>query len=595
MRKVKSIFSMAGILLLILSAAMGYISIKNRSAILPADSYEDKGVYTFLPYQVLPVQVENTGAAGRGRRMNSTRTVYMVYYRAADGSGYQWTDEAVTRERGQEIVDAGAAVERRVLSIPADRTYITVEPDQSAESHTALLRRRCDFVVGLSAIYIFFYIIVRAVLFVWKRLRERNREPDEFVPSGRGTTAPVGPELQETKPRLWDRMRLWLVLPLLLLGFVGIALRDGGSEKLDHNWDGSVWTCEALGLRYTLPVGGERYDLGQVNADREAKLGPQKSAGQVILAVWDQAEGSTLTLTAALVSQPAEDEILRNVEAFALQNAQGGAYDLEDLGEETLAGQPWRTWRLETPERGLVHYYLCRQSGAFWLIVASYGPMAETPPALLTCFEGETSFKPTPGNAYLPPANEEGYLIATFPPALLGNETPEELVDSFREDLESADGMTPEELEAAIYWSDVTANEDGSVSYYFTPEQYQRTKRMYYLWGTRVIDEEVFGFNPSEIVKRLEYADADERGVPWSVTAWVDQTYFRNGGTFSSFVASFVPMTIIGRYQIMCGVPVEEWAVHVTVRDADTEEAIAEGDFGAGEAWGENADGAAGG
>ncbi len=586
MRKVRSIFSMAGILLLILSAAMGYIAIRDRSAILPAESYEDKGVYTFLPYQVLPVQVENTGAVGRSRRMHPTRTVYMVYYRAADGSGYQWTDEAPTRELGQEIVDAGAAVERRVLSVPADRTYITVAPDQSAESYTESLERRYDLSLGLAAIYIFFYIIVQAVSSVWKRLRGRDREPDAFAlaPSMRKSAAPSSfdPKIREAKPRLWGRMRLWLVLPLLLLGVVGIAMRNGGSggsEELDHNWDGSVWTCEALGLRYTLPVGGERYDLEQVNADREAELGRRKSAGQVILAVCDQAEGSTLTLTAALVSQPAEADVLKNVESFAIQTAQGGDHDLEDLGEETLAGQPWRAWRIETPKRGLVHYYLCRQSGAFWLIAVSYGPTAETPPALLTCFEGETSFQPTPANAYLPPANEEGYLIATFPPALLGNETAEELEASFREELASAGDMTPEELEAAIYWSGVIANEDGSVSYYFTPEQYQRTKRMYYLWGAKTIDEEVFGFDPSEIVKRLEYSDVDERGVPWAVTAWVDQAYFRDGGAFSGFVAGFVPMTIIGRYQIMCGVPAEEWSVHVTVRDADTGEAIAESDL----------------
>jgi len=586
MRKIRAFLSAAGIMLLILSAAMGYISIKNLSAILPAGSYEDEGVYTFLPYQVLPVQAENTGAAGRGRRMNPTKTVFMVYYRAADGSGYQWTDQAVTRELGQEIVDAGAAVERRVLSIPADRTYITVEPDQTAESYTESLERRYDFILGLAVIFIFFYIVMRAVLFVWKRIRERNREPDEFVPSGRGTSAVCGPEIPEARPclwtRLWDRMRLWLILPLLLLAFVGIAMRGGGSKaplELEQGWDGSVWTCEALGLRYTLPAGGERYDLEQVNADREAELGPRNSAGQVILAVRDQAEGSTLTLTAALVSQPSEADILKNVEAFALQTARGGTYDLEELGEETLAGQPWRAWRIETPEWGLVHYYLCRQSGAYWLLIASYGPMAEAPPDLLTRFEGETSFKPTPANAYLPPANEEGYLTATFPPALLGNETPEELVDSFREDMASAEGKTGEKVEGALYWTDVAASEDGGVSYTFTPEQYQRTKKLYYLWGTRVIDEEVFGFNPSDILKRLEYADVDERGVPWAVTAWVDQAYFRSGELVSDFIVSFVPMTVIGRYQIMCGVPADEWAVHVTVRDADTGEVIAEGDF----------------
>ncbi len=61
--------------------------------------------------------------------MNPTKTVYMVYYRTTDGSGYQWTDQAITRELGREIVDAGSAVERRVLVIPAGLSYITVEPD----------------------------------------------------------------------------------------------------------------------------------------------------------------------------------------------------------------------------------------------------------------------------------------------------------------------------------------------------------------------------------------------------------------------------------------------------------------------------------
>ena len=48
---------------------------------------------------------------------------------------------------------------------------------------------------------------------------------------------------------------------------------------------------------------------------------------------------------------------------------------------------------------------------------------------------------------------------------------------------------------------------------------------------------------------------------------------------FSDFTAQFVPMTIIGRYQLMCGVPTDEWAMHVTLRDAETEEVVAEGGF----------------
>ena len=48
MGKLKSIIFVVGIMLLILAAAMGYLSFRYLSAILPADSYEDKGVYTFF-------------------------------------------------------------------------------------------------------------------------------------------------------------------------------------------------------------------------------------------------------------------------------------------------------------------------------------------------------------------------------------------------------------------------------------------------------------------------------------------------------------------------------------------------------------------
>ena len=169
MAKLKSIVFVAGLMLLLLAAAMGYLSIKYLSAIAPADSYEDKGVYTFSPYQVLPVQVQNTGASGRDRRMNPTKTVYMVYYRATDGSGYQWTDRAITRELGQETVKEGVPVTRRVLSIPSDRTYITVEPDQTAESYTAGLRQKYVLALALSAAYILVYLVIWGVILSKKR------------------------------------------------------------------------------------------------------------------------------------------------------------------------------------------------------------------------------------------------------------------------------------------------------------------------------------------------------------------------------------------------------------------------------------------
>jgi len=101
--------------------------------------------------------------------MNLTKTVYMVYYRATDGSGYQWTDRAITWELGQETVKDGVLVTRRVLSIPSDRTYITVEPDQTAESYTAGLRQKYVLALALSAAYILVYLVIWGMILSKKR------------------------------------------------------------------------------------------------------------------------------------------------------------------------------------------------------------------------------------------------------------------------------------------------------------------------------------------------------------------------------------------------------------------------------------------
>ena len=164
MQKLKSIAVVIGVMLLILSATAAYLSIRNLSGIRSAESYADRGVRTFSPGQVLPVQVKNTGASGRDRRMNPTRTVYKVYYRATDGSGYQWSEPALTRELGQKIVDEGVLVARRVLDLPDRNTYVTVDPEQTAETYTTGLRRKYTLLLGLSAGYMLLYLLLAAYL-----------------------------------------------------------------------------------------------------------------------------------------------------------------------------------------------------------------------------------------------------------------------------------------------------------------------------------------------------------------------------------------------------------------------------------------------
>ena len=169
MHRLKTIIPVAGIWLLILSAASLYVAMQALSDIRPAEDYEDIGVLTFQPYDVLPVQVKNTGASSRDRRMNPTKTVYMVYYRTTDGSGYKWSSEAFSKDHGQRVVEAGETVQRRVLRIPADGTYITVEPDQTAESYTAGLRQKYVFALALSAVYILVYLVIWGVILSKKR------------------------------------------------------------------------------------------------------------------------------------------------------------------------------------------------------------------------------------------------------------------------------------------------------------------------------------------------------------------------------------------------------------------------------------------
>ena len=123
MAKLKSIAFAVGILLLIGAALCLYFSLQNLSSIRPASAYEDMGVHTFVPEEVYPVQRENH-ATGRQKRNHPTTTVYIVRYRAEDGSGYQYKYESGSVEStAQNILEAGEPIERRVLSIPDEDGY----------------------------------------------------------------------------------------------------------------------------------------------------------------------------------------------------------------------------------------------------------------------------------------------------------------------------------------------------------------------------------------------------------------------------------------------------------------------------------------
>lgn len=161
--KAKKVTSVVGLLLLILAASSLYVGAKGFASIRPAADYEDSGIHTFTPYDILPVQVKNN-APGRAQRNNPTRTVYMVYYQTTDGTGYRWQVEGGSvRELTEQVYDRGP-VERRVLSIPADNTYITVEADQTAEGYTSSLRQKYILILALSGGYVLVYAAAWVVI-----------------------------------------------------------------------------------------------------------------------------------------------------------------------------------------------------------------------------------------------------------------------------------------------------------------------------------------------------------------------------------------------------------------------------------------------
>ena len=159
----KKVIFAGGLLLLILAASGLYVGVRGFASIRPAADYEDSGVHTFIPYDILPVQVKNN-ATGRAQRNNPTRTVYMVYYQTTDGTGYRWQVEGGSvRELAEQVYDRGP-VERRVLSIPADNTYITVEAGQTAEGYTSSLRQKYIRILALSGSYVLVYVAAWVVI-----------------------------------------------------------------------------------------------------------------------------------------------------------------------------------------------------------------------------------------------------------------------------------------------------------------------------------------------------------------------------------------------------------------------------------------------
>ena len=186
----------------------------------------------------------------------------------------------------------------------------------------------------------------------------------------------------------------------------------------------------------------------------------------------------------------------------------------------------------------------------------------------------DTSGADGPTNTYTPPVNEDGQIVITMPKTLLGGKTAEELEAEDKEQRQTAtqDGT----LEQAVYDA-LLANEDGTFSYYLTKEQYPKLKAAYYWLGC--LRDAYTTEISQEFVTAADYTDIDKNGIPWGLTVSVDAETYYSMEVWYSAVVTVAPAVMLGRYQVLCGVPGDEWAVHVTVKDADSSKVISEHDF----------------
>ena len=163
--KIRDMLGASSMILLMVAAIILGLGIKNILTVLPASAYEDKGVHTFTPIEIYPVQKKNTSSYGRSRRMNPTTTVYKVRYEATDGSGYRCSREAGSTETSARLLAEEGDIVQRVLYIHDEDAIVVVDPDESAESYAAGERQRYLLMILIPGLF----LAACAVVFVLKK------------------------------------------------------------------------------------------------------------------------------------------------------------------------------------------------------------------------------------------------------------------------------------------------------------------------------------------------------------------------------------------------------------------------------------------
>lgn len=195
-------------------------------------------------------------------------------------------------------------------------------------------------------------------------------------------------------------------------------------------------------------------------------------------------------------------------------------------------------------------------------------------------FASSSNVNPTTGddensatiqNTYVPPLDEDGHIVINMPITLMGGNTAEEVIEQFK----NTEQYNHEGEVAPIQRiTDIVANDDGTVNYIFTLEQYEKYKETTYNTGCFK-----YGYGSFPSIRAAEYTQIDESGIPWEIVVTVDPDEYDSNQPLSSLYATVWPATYLGQYQIFSGVAGDEWAVHVIVKSIETGDILTERDF----------------
>lgn len=132
-------FLAAGMLLFAAAAINACLELR------PAESYVDKGVHTFTASSGYPTTRQ--GHWQKKYHRYYERHVYVVIYKAP--GGWRWEQDFLIEGEGKEAVRNRVQVERRVLSIAEENSYITVSPELTPQRYVEQKQQQYLSVAGV--------------------------------------------------------------------------------------------------------------------------------------------------------------------------------------------------------------------------------------------------------------------------------------------------------------------------------------------------------------------------------------------------------------------------------------------------------------